>query len=40
MKWKAGYKVYWYRGGLDAWKGKGLPMVPTTPIGAVMANAG
>jgi rhodanese-related sulfurtransferase len=37
---KAGYKVFWYRGGLRAWESKGLPLVPTTPIGAVMPNAG
>lgn len=37
---KAGYKVYWYRGGFEAWKAKDLPLVPTTPIGAALANAG
>lgn len=37
---KQGYKVYWYRGGMKLWKSKGLPVVPNTPIGAVMANAG
>ena len=37
---KAGYKVYWYRGGLKAWEAKGLPVVPNAPIGAVLPNAG
>ncbi len=37
---KAGYKVHWYRGGLRAWEKNELPLVPTVPIGAVLANSG
>lgn len=37
---KAGYKVYWYRGGIQAWERNELPLVPNVPIGAVLPNAG
>ena len=37
---KAGYKVYWYRGGIQAWERNELPLVPNVPIGAVLQNAG
>ena len=37
---KAGYKVYWYRGGIQAWERNGLPLVPNIPIGAVLPGAG
>jgi len=32
---KTGRNVFWYRGGVDAWKAAGLPLVPTAPVGAV-----
>lgn len=32
---KADRNVIWYRGGLNAWKAAGLPMVNTAPVGAM-----
>jgi rhodanese-related sulfurtransferase len=33
---KGGKNVYWYRGGVDAWRTASLPTVPTAPFGAVV----
>jgi rhodanese-related sulfurtransferase len=33
---KSGKSVYWYRGGVDAWRAAGLPTVPTAPFGAAV----
>jgi hypothetical protein len=33
---KGGKSVYWYRGGVDAWRAARLPTVPSAPFGAVV----
>ena len=33
---RSGKSVYWYRGGVDAWRRASLPTVPTAPFGAAV----
>jgi len=33
---RSGKSVYWYRGGVDAWRSASLPTVPTAPFGAAV----
>ncbi|MCX7960106.1 MAG: rhodanese-like domain-containing protein [Burkholderiales bacterium] len=33
---RAGRAVHWYRGGIEAWRKAGLPLVPSAPVGAVV----